>query len=163
MTLPNLSTLSLSVGAPAERPQSEQDEMRHFYNLREEDEDQHGRRVYHYALPRVNEHDRRLTHIERGDGSTDYYDQWGERKVRTEWPEGWVQYYEGPAADERKVRTERPNGEVIYFEGDQGRERQVRIEFPNGDVQHWEYDKVDPERGISVSYTHLTLPTIYSV
>mmetsp|Transcript_39369 Transcript_39369/g.124178 ORF Transcript_39369/g.124178 Transcript_39369/m.124178 type:complete len:206 (-) Transcript_39369:350-967(-) len=63
-----------------------------------------------------------------------------ERRVRTVFPTGNVQFYEGAQNLERLVRLKFPGGEVQFYEGEQGAERCVRREVA-GKVYFYEGEK----------------------
>jgi len=60
--------------------------------------------------------------------------------VRTVFPTGNVQFYEGAQNLERLVRLKFPGGEVQFYEGEQGAERCVRREVA-GKVYFYEGEK----------------------
>lgn len=76
------------------------------------------------------------------------YGHSGDRLVRTERPDGAVDYLVGPTGEERKVCTKRPgwrSGTLQYYKGRQGEERKVRTEFASGIVAYYDGPK-DEER-----------------
>lgn len=49
-------------------------------------------------------------------------------KVRTEYPDGRKQFYEGDKDNERKVRVEYGNGTKRFYSGDRGHEKETHAE-----------------------------------
>jgi len=83
-----------------------------------------------------------LVRTQQPDGAVQFYegDFPQEQLVRMDQPDGSVELYEGALGEERLVRAER-DGMVGFFEGEQGAERQVRIELPDGIILFFQGEK----------------------
>ena len=55
-------------------------------------------------------------------------------------PDGTMEFFDGPAESEKLVRVEHADGRVEYFTGERNKERRTHSKLPNGDVEHYDYD-----------------------
>ena len=95
---------------------------------------------------------RRLVRTEFPSGENQFFEgeKDKERKVRVEW-DGNTWFYEGDKNKERKVREETRDGDKRFFEGDKGKERKVRVEKSSGTKFFFEGEK-GKERKVRVEW-----------